>query len=78
MCDYFVLDTLGYVPLNDFYRRFKEKTPNFDRQRIVWNPEYYRAPFSAYGLTVTPTETRQWEGEDRHETWLLGIAPVKH
>lgn len=78
MCDYFVLDATGYVPLNDFYRRFKEKTPNFDRQRIVWNPEYYRAPFSAYGLTVTPTESRQWEGEERHETWLLGVAPVKH
>ena len=78
MSDYFVLDATGYVPLNEFYRRFKEKTPNFERQRIVWNPEYYRAPFSAYGLTVTPSETRQWDGEDRHETWLLGIAPAKH
>jgi hypothetical protein len=76
MSDFFKLDATGYVPLNDFYRMFKEKTPGFDRQRIVWNPEYYRAPFSAYGLTVSPTETRQWEGEDRHETWLQGVAPV--
>lgn len=78
MSDYFKLDPDGYVPFNDFFRRFKEKTPNFDRQRIVWNPEYYRSPFSAYGLTVIPPETRQWEGEDRFETWLRGISPLKH
>jgi hypothetical protein len=78
MSDFFTLDSSGYVPFNDFFRRFKEKTPNFDRQRIVWNPEYYRSPFSAYGLTVVPPETRRWEGEDRHETWLQGLSVVKH
>jgi hypothetical protein len=78
MSDFFVLDPNGYVPLNDFYRRFKEKTPGFERQRIVWNPEYYRAPFSAYGLTVTLAETRTWDGEERHESWLQGIDLVKH
>jgi len=76
MSDYFQLDANGYVPLNEFFRRFKEKTPGFDRQRIVWNPEYYRSPFAAYGLTVVPAEMRQWKGEDRFETWLQGVAPV--
>jgi hypothetical protein len=76
MSDFYQLDANGYVPLNDFYRRFKEKTPGFDRQRIVWNPEYYRSPFAAYGLTVVPAETRKWAGEDRFETWLQGVAPV--
>lgn len=77
MADTYVLDPNGYVPLSQFYRRFKDKTPNFDRQHIVWSPEYYRSPFAAYGMRVVPAEVRKWDGEDRFETWLEGVAPIK-
>jgi len=76
MSEWYVLNPAGYVPLTDFYRRFRERTPQFERSRSVWAPEYYRAPFAAYGLAVTPSEPRDWEGEQRVEIWLKGVSPV--
>jgi hypothetical protein len=74
MNSYYQLDANGFVPLTDFYRRFRESTPEFNRQGLVWSPEYYNTVFAYFGLCVEPATTKCWEGEERFETWIKGVA----